>query len=247
MKIRLYSFILIAILLALWQGVSLIKPFFVLPTPLEILSALKELVDEGLFLSYILDSLSRFFIGFFIGSFLGILLGLLLGRLKVLESLFEPLIQFFRPISPVAWFPLIVLMLGIGDIAAIFVIIYAVFFPVLMLSITGVRNIPKEHILMARNFGASELKIYKHIILPGAFLHIASGLKLAAAIAWIHLVAGEMLGVQSGLGYLIIDARNLLRTDLVLAGVFIIGVLGFLIHIFFAFLQKMIYKKWGKE
>lgn len=204
-----------------------------------------ELLHSGVIEKSTLDSLVRFILGLTIGSTLGIILGLLLGRFIPLEITLEPFIQFFRPISPIAWLPIIVLWFGIGEIGAIFIIAYAVFFPILLLSISGVRQIQPTLLMMANNFGANEWITFKHIILPGAFVSIASGLKLAASIAWIHLVAAEMLGIQSGLGYLIIDGRNLLRIDIVLVAMLLIGFLGFLIHYLFSILERYIRSKLG--
>lgn len=118
-------------------------------------------------------------------------------------------------------------------------------FPLLLLTITGVRQVNPNFIAMAKNFQASERLIFRKIIIPGAFLHISSGLKLAASIAWIHLVAGEMLGIQSGLGYLIIDGRNLVRIDMVVVAMLIIGIFGFLIALLFNALEKIIQKRLG--
>lgn len=243
MKYRILSFIIIAFLLCLWEYLSPANAF--IPPPSQISQAFLETLQNGILISAIIDSLRRFFIGFFIGSFLALCLGLILGRYKVFEILLEPLLQFFRPISPIAWLPILALLFGIGEFGAICVIIYAVFFPVLFLSIMGVRQINPTILKMANNFNASEYLIFKSIILPGAFLHIASGLKLAASIAWIHLVAGEMLGIQSGLGYMIIDGRNTLRYDLVMLAMFFIGLFGFLIHLSFSMLEKIILKKLG--
>lgn len=243
MKYRILSFVIIAFLLCLWECLSAADAL--IPPPSKIYEAFLETLENGILFSAIIDSLRRFFIGFVIGSFLAVCLGLILGRYKVFEILLEPLLQFFRPISPIAWLPVLALLFGIGELGAICVIIYAVFFPVLFLSIMGVRQINPTILKMADNFKASEFLIFKSIILPGAFLHIASGLKLAASIAWIHLVAGEMLGIQSGLGYMIIDGRNTLRYDLVMLAVFFIGLFGFLIHLGFSALEKVILKKLG--
>lgn len=117
----------------------------------------------------------------------------------------------------------------------------------LSLCIAGVRSINPTLLKMAKNFGANERLIFTSIILPGAFLHIASGLKLAASIAWIHLVAGEMLGIQSGLGYLIIDGRNLLQIDQVIVAVIWIGILGYGIYAGFNVLEKWIRKSLGEK
>lgn len=244
MRVSVYglSAVLCVVAIALWEvgarGSSV-------PSASAVWSCFIELLANGRLQKSVLDSLIRFFVGLSLGGVLAVLLGLFLGRFKSVQIILEPFIQLLRPISPIAWLPLIVLWFGIGEVGAIFVICYAVFFPLLLLTITGVRQIPPNFIAMARNFHASEGLIFLKIIIPGAFLHISSGLKLAASIAWIHLVAGEMLGIQSGLGYLIIDGRNLVRIDMVIVAMVVIGILGFWITLLFNLLEKVIQRRLG--
>ncbi|NDJ26421.1 ABC transporter permease [Campylobacter sp. MIT 12-8780] len=243
---RAVSLVFVLLLLILWQFINLFYQSPFIPSPLTILESIKEFFENKSLLYNIYDSLKRFIIGFCIASLLGIFIGLIFGYFKKIELLFEPLIAFFRPISALAFFPLIVLYIGIGDKAVILVIVYAMFFPLCLLCISAVRSIAKEKFLMAKNFGASSRLIFTQIIIPETLLHIASGLKIAASLAWINLVAGEMLGVQSGLGYMIIDGRNLMRMDMVFVGIFFIGLIGILIHWFFAFIEFAIKKRLGK-
>lgn len=243
---RINSVILIVALVGLWQlFAEKYANTELLPTPLQVFKTFMGMYKEGRITQSIYDSLYRFIIGFLSGSFVAIMIGLMLGRFQNLEILFEPLLQILRPISPIAWFPLILLWLNIGDIPAIFIIFYAVFFPMLALCIAGVRQINADYMKMAHNFGASNIRIFLHIILPGTFLHISSGLKLAACVAWIHLVAGEMMGAQTGLGYLINDGRNLLNTSMVIVGMILIGILGYIIYGIFMLLEKLIMKNLG--
>lgn len=245
---RVMSIVLLVALIFMWQVLaSKYANTQLLPTPLQVWSEFLEMNSEDKIVISIKDSLIRFAVGFILGSICAIILGLFLGLYKNVEILLEPLIQLLRPISPIAWFPLVVLWMNIGDVPAIFIIFYAVFFPVLALCIAGVRQINKEYILMAKNFGASALRIFFNIILPGTFLHIASGLKLAASVAWIHLVAGEMMGSQTGLGYLIVDGRNFLNTAQVIVGMFLIGIFGYAIYAFFVFLEKAVIRKLGSR
>ncbi|MCI5967986.1 ABC transporter permease [Helicobacter sp.] len=241
-KLYLLSFALCVGVLVLWEFCA--KGSSV-PQVSAVWSCFIELLENGRLQTSIIDSLVRFCVGLVIGGVLAILLGLFLGRFKSVQIVLEPFIQLLRPISPIAWLPLIVLWFGIGEVGAIFVIVYAVFFPILLLTIAGVRQINPNLIAMAKNFHASEGLIFRKIIIPGAFLHISSGLKLAASIAWIHLVAGEMLGIQSGLGYLIIDGRNLVRIDMVIVAMALIGILGFFITLLFNALEKIIQKRLG--
>lgn len=244
--LRITSILLLIIFVVFWQFyASKYANTYILPTPLMVWDSFLDLYAQGKITQNISQSLFRFCVGFSIGAFGAIIIGLILGRYKALEILLDPLLQFLKPISPIAWFPLIVLALGVGDVPAIAVIIIAVFFPILGLCIAGVRQINKDFIKMAKNFGASEFRIFFHIILPGAFLHISSGLKLAACVAWIHLVAGEMIGAQGGVGYMIIDGRNFNDNAIVLAGIIIIGTLGYIISLIFALFERLIKKALG--
>ena len=170
---------------------------------------------------------------------------LLLGVPKFANA-FEPLIGLLRPISPIAWIPLIVLAFGIGDKPTIFIIAYAIFFPMLLLTISAVKSVPNELVLAARGFGASKMQIITGVIMPASLFSIISGLKLAASLAWINLVVGEMVGAQSGLGYLIIDARNQLRIDSVMAVIFVIGVIGIVINFIFSLIERYAGERLGR-
>lgn len=248
-SLRIISLFLVIAFILWWEFFSGVKEDYanggILPPFSVACAEFINLINNGVLIKAMGDSLYRFCIGLFFGGAAATILGLILGRFKAIEIIIEPFIQLFRPISPIAWLPIIVYWFGIGEVGAIFVIIYAVFFPVLLLTISGVRQIDSTLLLMAKNFNANEWLIFRKIILPGAFLHIASGLKLAASVAWIHLVAGEMLGIQSGLGYLIIDGRNTENIAMVVVAMFWIGILGFLIHLVFNFLENLIRAKMG--
>ena len=248
-KWRFLSLLLFAGFLGVWEFVARsnfsLNPEQSIPPLSVVFAKFLELCENGILGNAIVDSLWRFFAGLCIGGALGSALGLILGRIRACEILLEPFIQLFRPISPIAWLPIIVLWFGIGNMGAIFIIAYAVFFPTLALCITGVRQINPTLLAMAKNFGAKEWQIFKDIILPGAFVHIASGLKIAASVAWIQLVAAEMLGIQSGLGYLVADGRNLLETDMVIVAMIWIGILGYIIHLIFGAIENLILKILG--
>lgn len=141
----------------------------------------------------------------------------------------DPIVQVLRPVSPIAWAPFIVLWFGIGDIPAIVVIFIAAFFPVLLTTVSAVRKVEPIYLKVARNFEIKGVALLWKIIFPAAFPVIANGLHIAVGTAWIFLVSGEMIGTQSGLGYLIVDARNSMRLDLVIAGIITIGFTGLLL------------------
>jgi len=152
-----------------------------------------------------------------------------------------------RPISPIAWVPIILIIFGIGDLPTIFIIAYSVFFPMVLLSTKAIKDLPSQLILVAKNFGASKLQIFTGVIIPSSFLYLISSLKLAAALAWINLVVGEMLGAQTGLGYMIIDSRNQLRIDILIATIITIGIIGMIINTIFGYIEKVVSRRYGYD
>lgn len=217
------------------------------PSPLSVGAALLELFFEKNVLYDIWSSLYRFFIGYLLAVSIGILLGLIFGWHSKLFAYINPIVQLIRPISPIAWLPFIVLWFGIGDIPAIVIIFIAAFFPVLLSTVSAVGNVDPIYIKVAKNFGIKRQYVLGKIIFPVSFPQIANSLHLALGSAWVFLVAGEMSGAQSGLGYLIIDARNNVRTDQLLAAIVLIGVLGLFLDTTIKFFEKKILKYWGAK
>lgn len=237
----------LALLLAAWQGLVLTGRYdqALLPPPLKVLEGMGELIGEGTLLTHISVSLYRFLIGYLCAVAIAIVLGLIFGWFNRLWGIIDPIVQVLRPISPIAWFPFIVLWFGIGDIPAMVIIFIAAFFPVLLSTVSGVSKVDQVYLKVARNFGMKQYQILTKIVFPAAFPYIAQGLHLALGSAWVFLVAGEMVGTQSGLGFLIIDARNNIRLDLVLAGIIFIGLAGLLLDKLIRLLESWIGKKWG--
>lgn len=237
----------LGLLLIGWEAVVLTGKYepALLPSPLMVLRGIEELISNGTFFTHIKVSLFRFFIGYSIAVILAIILGIILGWFQKIWDVIDPIVQVLRPISPVAWFPFIVLWLGIGDIPAIAIIFIAAFFPVLLSTVSAVKKTDKTYLKVARNFGIKQPFVLTKIILPAAFPNIVTGLHLALGSAWIFLVSGEMVGAQSGLGYLIMDARNSLRTDLLLSAIIMIGVLGLLLDKLITLFEKWVGKTWG--
>ncbi len=217
----------------LWQAVvSLgIWPEHLLPSPLSTVKAIAELHTDGTLWPYIGISLYRFATGYLLAAALAIPLGLLLGWFTRALRMANPVLQMLRPISPTAWFPFIVLWFGIGDAPAIAIITIAAFFPILFSTISAIGRIDPTYLRVADNYGLSRLQFFVKIAIPAAFPSIMVGLHLAIGTAWIFLVSGEMVGAQAGLGYLIVDARNNLRTDMVMAGIVLIGFIGWLLDV----------------
>ncbi|HCX65518.1 MAG TPA: sulfonate ABC transporter permease [Eubacteriaceae bacterium] len=246
-KKTLKMLVSISLLVLLWQLVYSSGRYepSLLPSPFDVLKSMGELLSNGTLFTHIHVSLLRFSSGYLVAGIFGILLGLLFGWYNKVWEFVNPIVQILRPVSPIAWFPFIVLWFGIGDAPAIVIIFIAAFFPVLLSTVNGVRKVDPIYLKVARNLEMNQIHILAKIVLPAAFPMIMNGLHMALGSAWVFLVAGEMVGTQSGLGYLIIDARNSLRADLVLAGIIFIGLFGLLLDSLIKHLEMVIERKWG--
>lgn len=235
------------VLLLVWQLAVWIGNYekSLLPAPLDVLRGLGELAASGALFAHLKVSLLRFAAGYLSASAAGIALGLALGRTRLLWAMIDPVVQLVRPISPIAWSPFIVLWFGIGNAPAIVIIFLAGFFPVLLSTVSGIRKVDGSYLKMAANFGIGGRPLLTKIIFPAAFPSIANGLHIAIGTSWIFLVSGEMVGSQSGLGFLIIDSRNTLRLDLVLAGIVCIGACGLLLDRGVRLFERRVERLWG--
>lgn len=242
MKKTLHILVSFGVFLSLWQLLITIGNYnaSLFPSPVHVLRGLRELVGSGVLLDDLRSSLIRFAMGFFASVFSGVFLGLLFGTHERIWGFINPIVQFLRPVSPVAWLPFIVLLFGIGDVPAIVIIFIAGFFPVMLSTVTAVRQVDPIYLKVSSNFGMSKRENLIKIIIPCILPNIMTGIHLALGTAWIFLVAGEMVGAQSGLGYLIIDARNNLRMDYLLAAVVVIGAIGVVLDYLIGLLEKQI-------
>jgi NitT/TauT family transport system permease protein len=198
-----------------------------IPGPLAVVKGIVELAEKGLLLKYIVASLFRVTWGYLLAVVTAIPLGLLLGWHRRGEKALNPLIQVFRPISPLAWIPISILWFGVGDLAAIFLIYLASFLPLIVAAMNAVHNIDPVHLNAGRNFGLSQRQLVMRVIYPAVMPQLIVGLRIALGVAWLVVVAAEMIAVNSGLGFLIIDARNAgNRYDLVVGGMVLIGLTG---------------------
>ncbi|OKY52296.1 ABC transporter permease [Megasphaera cerevisiae] len=235
------------ILIAIWAVVARLNifPISLFPSPTAVGRALFSRVLSGALLLDIGASMYRFFLGYISASISAILIGLILGWFPNTWAFLNPIVQFLRPISPVAWLPFIVLWMGIGDIPAIVIIFLAAFFPILLTTVTAVNNIDTVYLKISANFGLSRRQTLLKIVFPAIFPQIVNGLHIAVGTAWIFLVAGEMAGTQSGLGYLIVDARNNLQTDVLLAAIIVIGILGLVLDVLIRYAEEESKRIWG--
>lgn len=216
------------------------------PTPMEVLRGLVELIQRGLLVKYIVASLFRVTWGFTLAVLIGVPFGLMLGWYGRAFEAFNPMIQVFRPISPIAWIPLAILWFGVTDAAPVFLIFLASVFPITVSSIAAVQNMQPVYLRAAQNFGLSRGELFRQVILRASLPQIITGIRIALGVAWLVVVAAEMIAVNSGLGYLIIDARNAgKRYDLVVAGMVMIGLIGLVLDLLVRQLEKFDEVRWG--
>jgi NitT/TauT family transport system permease protein len=216
-----------AVAIALWFLAVQWSGTKIFPSPRDVVRALAQLAEKKLLWSYVADSLGRVFAGYGTAIVVGIPLGLFLGWSPSFARALNPLMQMLRPISPLAWMPLAVIWFGVSNAAPIFLIFLGSFFPIVVAAMNGVRNVPPMYLQAGRNFGLTTPQLLRRVVVPAVLPRIVVGLRIAFGIAWVVLVAAEMIAVDSGLGYLIIDARNAgKRYDLVVSGMLLIGVLG---------------------
>ncbi|VVE86439.1 ABC transporter permease [Pandoraea bronchicola] len=177
------------------------------------------------------NSLYRVIMGFLVGTVIALPLGLLMGTSPRVYGLFNPLVQVVRPIPPIAYIPLAILWFGLGNPPAFFLIALGAFFPVLMNTIAGVRHVDGIYLRAARNLGASQFTIFRRVIMPAATPYILSGIRIGIGTAFIVVIVAEMIAVNNGLGYRILEAREYMWSDKIIAGMLTIGLLGLVIDL----------------
>ncbi len=219
----------------------------VVPSPGRVASGLWQMATDGTLLEHAVASLFRVTAGFYLAVLLGIPIGMILGWWKVGQLAFNSLLQFLRPISPLAWIPLAMLWFGIGEKPAVFLIFLASFFPLVVSAMAAVNDLDKTYFRVAANFGFSNREIVTKVLFPAILPRILPALRISLGIAWLVVVAAEMIAVKSGLGYLILDSRNALRMDLVLAAMIAIGAIGVLIDQVMVRLQSIRSLDWGRR
>jgi NitT/TauT family transport system permease protein len=244
--IRLRPILFIAVLLILWQFSANRSSTHLLPGPWEAAGGIADLFRHGLFLKYVVASLFRVTWGFVLAAALAIPLGLIIGWYRPAEMALNPLIQIFRPISPLAWIPIAILWFGVGDVSSIVLMFLSCFFPLLVTAINAVQRIPAVYLNAGRNFGLSPARLVWRVLYPAVLPQLITGLRITLGVAWIVVVAAEMIAVNSGLGFLIVDARNAgNRYDLVVAAMIIIGVIGLLLDLGMRSLEGAKSLRWG--
>ena len=237
-----------AFLIALWGVLAFSGRWssYILPPPSQVLESAKELLASGLLLKNIGVSLTRVIGGFSLAFVFALPLAIWLGRNPKLIPWIEPTLEFFRHTPPLALIPIFILWLGIGEATKLAIIVMASFFPIFLNAENGIRRTDYKLIEVGKSLGFSNSRILKRIILPAALPSILLGMRLGLGYSWRALIGAEMVAASSGLGYLILDAEQMSRPDIVLVGIFAIGILGTLMDNIFHWLYSRLIP-WSKE
>ena len=235
----------LALLIATWWIVVVKTESAIFPTPLQVLTGTLELAADGTLWEHISSSLLRVGTGFFLAVIVAIPLGLWMGRVDAAYTTLNPIFQILRPISPIAWIPLAILWFGVGNVSPIFLIFIASVFPMIVQTAAGVHTIERRYLRAAENFGVSRYKLFRQVIIPAVLPEIIVGMRITLGVAWLVVVAAEMIALRSGLGYLIMDSRNAgNRYDLVIASMVIIGLIGLLLDGLTRLLERLKSVRW---
>ena len=223
------------LLVLIWDRTVALSGTRLIPSPYQVAVMMYDFAFGGVYddafsgtiLTHIWKSMQRVYGGFFLAAVTGIPLGMMIGRIRILRQLLDPTISLLRPIPVTAWLPLSMIFFGLGPNAAIFLVFLGAFYPILLNTMFGVRSIDPRLFEAAAMLGCSDAGMFRQIVLPASLPAVFSGLRIANGFAWILIVVGEMTGVPTGLGSVVMDGRTLSRTDLVITGMIVIGTCGF--------------------
>jgi len=241
---RLISLATVAVLLLLWGLVSNLGlvPSLFLPTPQAVLGKLVTTASTGFadatLLQHLAASLGRVFAALALALVVAIPVGIAIGTSRVARGILDPLIEFYRPIPPLAYLPLIVIWFGIGETSKVLVIFLAIFAPIAISTAAGVRAVPSDRLRAARSLGATRAQLLRHVILPNALPEILTGVRIGLGVGWSTLVAAELVAATSGLGFMIQSAAQFLVTDVVVLGILVIAAVAFLLEVLLRLLQR---------
>lgn len=231
--------------LAVWSIMCVVTDSQIFPTPPQVLRGAMELAVDGSLWEHISASLLRVACGFGLAALLAIPLGLWVGRVESAWTALNPVFQILRPISPIAWIPIAILWFGVGDLSSVFLIFIAAVFPMIVQTAAGVHTIDQRFLQAAENFGVSRLARLRQVIIPAVLPDIIVGMRVGLGVAWLVVVAAEMIALHSGLGYLIMDSRNAgNRYDLVVAAMIVIGLIGLILDLAMRRLETMKSVRW---
>ena len=248
-KTRLLPVLVLILIIALWWVLAAlgIYPESAFPSPQSVVLGFGEEIKAGRLFDDLIASLFRVLTGFTLAVALGIPLGLMLGHRAYARTALLPTINFFRNLSPLAWIPFAILWFGIGDRPAIFLIFMASFFPLALATMAAVASIPAVFFRVAQNYGYRGAELLTKVTLPAIIPQVITALRITAGLAWVVVVAAEMIAGQDGLGFAIWDSRNGLRVDLLVVNMIVIGLIGVVIDRLLLQLTKIPSIRWGYE
>jgi NitT/TauT family transport system permease protein len=235
----------IAVIVGVWWAVVVATGSVVFPTPWQVVTGTTELIRDGTLWQHIGASLFRVGTGFALAVLVAVPLGLWLGWVKGAYITLNPVFQMLRPISPIAWIPIAILWFGVGDVSPIFLIFISSVFPMIVQTTVGVHTIEQRYLRAAANFGVSRAMLFRQVVIPAVLPQIIVGMRIGLGVAWLVVVAAEMIALRSGLGYLIMDSRNAgNRYDLVVASMIIIGLIGLMLDGLMRLLEGLKTVRW---
>ena len=245
---KAHKVIIVLAFVGLWEIVAFVLDTRFLPGPVQVGKTLVELTGTGELLIHAAVSLSRVLAGFFLAVIIGVPVGILMGWSRKMEN-FSVVLEIIRPIPPLAWIPLAMLWFGIGFQSKVFIIFIGAVFPILSNSFLGVRETEPYLVEAGRVLGATDHEILRKIVIPNSFPSILEGLRIGLGIAWMCLVAAELTGLKTpvGLGYLIMEARDLGRADVVMAGMIAIGLIGYVMNLGLRWAEKRLVRWKGDQ
>ena len=240
---RLISLFSTLFFIGLWAFVTeggLIKPMF-LPSPFDVVARLFEVINEGFAGATLMDhlnaSLGRIFGAFFLAAIIGVPLGIAIGCNRVMRGIFDPLIEFYRPLPPLAYLPLVIIWMGIDESSKVTLIFLAMLAPIVLSARAGVASVRLEQIQVAYSMGATPWQVVTQVIARGAMPDIMTGMRIAIGFGWTTLVAAEMVAAERGIGFMVLNASEFLVTDVVIAGILVIGIIAYAFDLFMRYLE----------
>lgn len=247
--------ITVLIIFLLWYFLTAYTdiPSMILPTPYAVWKSFLEVLREGYgsseynLLSHFFSSMRRLLIAFGFNLFTAIPIGLICGKFRGISAFLNPIVEFYRPLPPLAYYTLLVLWMGIGENSKIMLLYLAGFAPLYISCVSGVARIKNEYIVGAEMLGANKNQIFLHVILPAVLPDIFSGIRIAVGVEYTTLVAAEMVAAKTGLGWMVLDASKWLRSDVVFMGVIIMGITGIVINTFILYIENSVVHWKGKK
>ncbi len=239
------SIVTTLLLLGLWflvTGMGWVKPLF-LPSPIAVfhkfIVAMTDGVADSTLAEHTMASLGRVLGAFAIACVTAVPIGIMMGMSRVARGILDPIIEFYRPLPPLAYLPLIIIWLGIGEFPKVFLIFLAIFAPVAIAARAGVRSVSIEQIHAAYAMGATRLQVVTHVIMKAALPEIFTGMRIGIGVGWTTLVAAEMVAAHRGLGFMVLNAAQFLASDTVIMGIIVIGVFAFAFDLLIRYLEKV--------